>query len=210
MIDKSDLVVANCDHQVLDRLIRTHHYSGTCPTMLVGYGVWYRDRLAGGIVFGNGVGGKPNAYCRICESSEVIELTRLWIADAVPANSESRVLGVALRHLRQHRGRFRAVLSYADEMAGHVGTIYQATNWRYMGSASSSGSKIKIGTQLFSSRSFNARYGTHSLARLKTILGRDDISYIGHETRKHAYIYPLTPEVAAWCDLHQQPYPKRS
>lgn len=206
----NDLQIANCDKDVLRRLIATHHYSGTCSTITVGYGIWWQTRLAGGIVFSAGVGRSANAYCRICTPTEIIELTRLWLADEVPKNSESRVIGIALRALRKGRGRFRAVLSYADEYAGHFGTIYQATNFRYMGPTSNQGSKIQIGDAIVSSRSLNSRYGTHSIDRLRTILGRADIHYVAHDTRKHAYVYPLTKDVATWLDAHQLPYPKRS
>lgn len=204
----SDLLVADCDPAVLRRLIAQHHYSGTCSTITVGYGVWWRGRLAGGIVFSAGVGRHANAYCRICAPTEIIELTRLWLADSVPPNSESRVIGIALRALRRGRGRFRAVLSYADEAAGHLGTIYQATNFRYMGAARNTGTRIRIGDLVVSPRSCNNRYGTHSLPRLRRLLGRDDIEYVATTTRKHAYVYPLTPDVAAWLDAHKQPYPK--
>lgn len=205
-----DLVVANCDKRTLKALISKNHYSGTCSSITVGYGVYYRGALKGGIVFSAGVGRFANAYCRICKPTEIIELTRLWLHDDLPKNSESRVVGLALRVLRRGRGRFRAVLSYADEYAGHVGTIYQATNFRYMGTSSGSATKIKIGGLIVNSRSLNSRYGTHSIPRLKKILGRDDIEYVKERQQKHVYVYPLTPDVAEWLDKHKKPYPKRA
>lgn len=203
-----DLVVANIDKRVLRELIARNHYSGTCSDITVGYGVYWRGQLKGGIVFSAGVGRFANAYCRICKPTEVIELTRLWLHDDLPKNSESRVVGLALRVLKKGRGRFRAVLSYADEFAGHIGTIYQATNFRYMGPTDTGSTKIRIGNMIVNLRSLNNRYGTHSIERLKKILGRDDIEYVRERTRKHAYVYPLTPEVADWLDKHKLPYPK--
>lgn len=206
----SDLQVANCPKNVLKQLIAAHHYSGTCSAITVGYGIWWRGKLRGGIVFSAGVGRHANAYCPICTPHEIMELTRLWIADEVPPNSESRVIGIVLRALRKGPGRIRAILSYADEYAGHMGTIYQATNFRYRGTSAGGSTKIQIGSQIVSSRSLKAHYGTHSIARLRAILGRDDIHYVAHDTRKHAYVYPLTKDVATWLDTHQLPYPKRS
>ena len=204
----NDLLVANVDHRVLRALIARNHYSGTCSRITVGYGVWYKGRLSGGIVFSAGVGRFANTYCPICAPTEIIELTRLWLADHLPKNSESRVIGIALRALRRGRGRFRAVLSYADEYAGHVGTIYQATNWRYMGITRAANSKMRIGDLIVSPRSLTSRYGTSSIPKLKRILGRDDIERIGEGVIKHVYMYPLEPVVAAWLDAHKKPYPK--
>lgn len=141
--------------------------------------------------------------------NEVVELTRLWLADGMPKNSESRVISIALRAIKKKPGRFRAVLSYADEQEGHTGTIYQATNWRYMGlSSSNTGTAIVVGDKKYSSRSFNSKYGTHSIEKLKGILGRDDVSYFKTETRKHAYVFPLDAGAEAWCREHQKPYPR--
>ncbi len=203
-----DLVIANCDKRTLKAILAQNHYSGTCSSITVGYGVYWRGQLKGGIVFSAGVGRFANAYCRICKPTEIVELTRLWLHDDLPKNGESRVIGLALRVLRKGRGRFRAALSYADEYAGHVGTIYQATNFRYMGTSTSASSKIRIGGLIVNSRSLNSRYGTHSVPRLRKILGRDDIEYVREKTRKHAYVYPLTDDVAKWLDEHRKPYPK--
>lgn len=205
-----DLLVANIEKDVLRNLIAANHYSGTCSAITVGYGVWYRGRLEGGIVFSAGVGRFANAYCRICKPTEIIELTRLWISDRVPKNAESCVVGVALRVLKKGRGRFRAVLSYADEFAGHIGTIYQASNFRYMGTTGEGASKIRIGDLIVNPRSLNSRYGTQSIERLRQILRRDDIQRVGGGTRKHVYVYPLDNEVAEWLDNHKKPYPKRA
>ena len=64
------------------------------------------------------------------EVSHVTELTRLWIADITPKNAESFLIGKSLRMLPQEKD---IVVSFAEIRAGHVGTVYQATNWIYTG-----------------------------------------------------------------------------
>lgn len=64
------------------------------------------------------------------EASHVTELTRLWIADITPKNAESFLIGKSLRMLPQEKD---IVVSFAEIRAGHVGTVYQATNWIYTG-----------------------------------------------------------------------------
>lgn len=64
------------------------------------------------------------------EATHVIELTRLWIADWTPKNAESFLISRSLKLLPQEKD---LVVSFAEIGAGHVGTIYQATNWLYTG-----------------------------------------------------------------------------
>lgn len=61
------------------------------------------------------------------------ELARLWLADELPFNSESWVIGRAIKHVRREHPEIKFLVSYADPAAGHRGTIYMATNWRYEG-----------------------------------------------------------------------------
>jgi hypothetical protein len=45
----------------------------------------------------------------------------------------SRIVAVALKLLGKQSPGIRAVVSYSDPDAGHVGTVYQAGNWIYLG-----------------------------------------------------------------------------
>ena len=63
---------------------------------------------------------------------DVVTLTRLWLSDQLPRNSESKVLGISLRSLKRDTS-LKFVLAYSDPAVGHLGIIYQATNWLYTG-----------------------------------------------------------------------------
>lgn len=62
----------------------------------------------------------------------VLSLHRLAIEPEVPTNGASFLIGRSMRAIRKE-GRFKTLLTYADEWQGHRGTIYHATNWRYRG-----------------------------------------------------------------------------
>lgn len=87
-------------------------------------------------LIGVAIYGKPAspALCvGICgpeESEHVIELTRLWIEDETPKNTESYFISQTLQLLPES---YDIVVSYAEIGAGHSGIIYQATNWIYTG-----------------------------------------------------------------------------
>lgn len=114
-------------------LIATHHYSRTMPdaTREVFAGYFPDGRMAGIVVFGMGAG--KAQYTRLLPDladGEYRELSRLWSPDGLATNTESRLIGVAIRLLPQN---VRLVISYADPSQGHVGRVYQATNFTYLG-----------------------------------------------------------------------------
>ena len=64
---------------------------------------------------------------------ETLELKRLFIDDVGLRNIESFVIGQTLGKIRKEMPEIRVVITFADDKAGHVGAIYQATNAIYLG-----------------------------------------------------------------------------
>jgi hypothetical protein len=58
-----------------------------------------------------------------------LELNRLAFSDALPRNSESRALAVAMRLLRRHAPHVQWVVSFADATQSGDGTIYRASGF---------------------------------------------------------------------------------
>lgn len=131
--------------------------------------------------------GKPasNSLCEgICgpeESSRVLELTRLWIQDGTPKNTESYFIGQAIKLLPIE---FDILVSYAEIQAGHVGTIYQATNWLYTGLSDRHVHWEVEGMTGQHSRHLFDNYG--GVSKAKEILG--DKMIATERPRKHRYI----------------------
>lgn len=77
--------------------------------------------------------------CGDDEKENVIELTRLWIKDGTEKNVESFLIGGTIRKLDKE-----VVVSFADPSQGHLGLIYQATNFIYTGLSAKRGDwKVK-------------------------------------------------------------------
>ena len=57
------------------------------------------------------------------------ELSRLWIDDKMPCNTESWFISKTIALIRKEHPEVEALVSFADPEAGHVGTIYKAANW---------------------------------------------------------------------------------
>jgi hypothetical protein len=62
----------------------------------------------------------------------VLTLSRLVIEPGMPTNAASFLLGRSIELIRRD-GRYRTLVTYADEAQGHTGAIYRATNWVYTG-----------------------------------------------------------------------------
>ncbi|MBM3945085.1 MAG: hypothetical protein FJ317_06300 [SAR202 cluster bacterium] len=135
---------------------------------------------------------------------EMVALCRLWLSDDLPKNTESRVIAIALRALRK-RTTLKAVVSYADPAAGHIGIIYQATGWLYTG-LSDAMPRFDIGDGVpRHSRSLSSVYGTHSVefisangVPVKTV----------PQSKKHRYLYLLDTTLRDRLTVPVLPYPK--
>ena len=184
--------------------IASHHYLGTFPggTHLA-LGAFLGHRLVGVMTLGVG----PGQVYRLVEGAvptDCLVLTRFCLVDELPTNSESRILGIVLRALKKETG-VKFIVAYADSAQGHVGTIYQASNWIYTG--------LSQGTPLYGlgrqpprhSRSFSHSYGTRDVGYF-TAHGVD-LRKVPQQP-KHRYFYFLDPAWRSRLRVGAEPYPK--
>ena len=128
----NQMKVKQIDCKAARPYISTFHYSKTMPdsTRYV-YAGYLGDKLCGIVCYGMGCG--KNQYTAVIpdiKNGEYVELTRLWCANDMPRNTESKLIAESLKLLPTS---IKLVLSFSDESKGHVGIIYQATNWYYLG-----------------------------------------------------------------------------
>ena len=101
----------------------------------------------------------------------------------------------------------KVIVSYADEKENHVGTIYQASNWLYLGAHTQP--YLKIRGRIEHPRSLYDRYGP----------GGQQIGWLREHVDpkaervampdKHKYIYVFDPELRQRLTAEALPYPKR-
>jgi len=186
-------------------LLVPNHYLHSLPGgTKLSLGIFLNARLLGALTFGVG----PYFGYKIvnnAESDDVVTLTRLWLSDELPRNSESKVLGIALRSLKRDTS-LKFVLAYSDPSAGHFGTIYQASNWLYTG-LSSATALYDIGDGiLHHSRSLAHSLGSHSV-RYLTSQGIDVKTV--PQSAKHRYVYFLDPSWKSRLSVSILSYPKK-
>ena len=187
-------------------IITKNHYLHSYPgcTKLC-FGAFVRNSLQGAVTFG---AGPANAF-RLVDNvpiNECLTLTRLWLSEELPPNSESRVIAISIRYLKKYT-RVKFLVTYADPAQGHVGTIYQATGWFYTG-LSEAMPKFDVGDGVpRHSRSMSHAFGSHSMKYFKQC--GLEVKMIPQPS-KYRYIYLLDKSLKTKLKTPILPYPKRT
>lgn len=107
------------------------HYAKCVPQVQYGYNVYNDDNeWCGTICYGGGAIGNIASPFGL-NQGEVLELVRVALNGK--QESTSKAVALSLRQLKKDDPLVKAVISYSDHRQRHVGTIYQATNWIYLG-----------------------------------------------------------------------------
>lgn len=121
--------------------IEEYHYSHNINGLISDYCFGMYDKsgtMVGAMIYGRMAMAnqwKKYAVDEKSSASTVIELRRLVLVDDTPKNSESYFISKTLKWLKKNTD-VEVVVSYADPNYGHVGTVYQASNFSYMGQTS--------------------------------------------------------------------------
>ncbi|KAB1440399.1 hypothetical protein F8A88_13965 [Pseudodesulfovibrio senegalensis] len=131
-----DFYVAWIPSQFSRELVLKHHYSHRIVNNSYCHlGVFYRQNLAGVLVFGYAL--NPRAVGKIVPDTSVgeyMELNRMWLSDVAPRNSESRAISYSIKYIKRACPTVAWIQSFADERCGRLGVVYQASNFLYCGS----------------------------------------------------------------------------
>ena len=124
-------------------------------------------------------------------SDDLIELRRLCCIDDTPKNTESYFIGKTLKWLSKNTN-LKVVVSYADTMQNHNGTIYKASNFKYVG-MTPNGRIIYWNGKTFHDKTIRTKYKGELkpyAKKVKEALETGDAIY-KTTTGKHTYIYNL-------------------
>lgn len=180
---KEDYEIRKISYQeAMDIVTERHYLRRKCPVSHAFGLVRKSDSEIVGVVT-YGVSPSSTLLKGICgedEAKNVYELNRLWVDDTVPKNGESFLVGSTLKKLDRE-----IIVSFADTSQGHLGIIYQASNFIYTGlSAKFKDPKVK-GLE-------NQHHATYAngLTNQQVIdkFGADNVYFVDRP-RKHRYIY---------------------
>jgi hypothetical protein len=195
-----------CSHEAVAHAIRRWHYSRRLPRCkLAKVGVWEAGRFVGAIVYGLGAN-RHLARPFGLKPTEVCELVRVALAPG-RRHPTSKCVAVSLKLLRRQSPGLKLVVSYADAGQGHVGTIYQALGFFYVGASEQA--YIRVRGRVEHPRTLYDRYGRQgqSIPWLRQHV--DPKAERVAMAPKHKYVYPLDPELRRQLQPLARPYPKR-
>lgn len=142
--------------------VERHHYSGTYPAARVRVGLYRRGELVGVAVFSHPCNDRvlTNVFPALPPAAAV-ELGRFVLLDEVPGNGETWFLARAFRLVAA--AGIAGVVSFSDPVPrtdaggkatfpGHLGTIYQAHNARYLGMGTPRSLRLLPDGSVFSDR----------------------------------------------------------
>ena len=165
----------------MDIVIKHHYLHRKCPCSFA-FGLFDKNNEIKGVVV-YGVSCSSTLLKGICgpeEAHNVYELNRLWVDDSVPKNGESFLIANTIKQLDKE-----IIVSFADTSKGHVGYVYQATNFLYCGlSAKFLDPKVR-GKE-------NMHHATYAhgmtMKQVKEVYGEENVYYV-ERPRKHRYVF---------------------
>ena len=166
--------------EAMDIVIKNHYLHRKCPCSYA-FGLTDGHKIFGVVTYGVPCSSTLlKGICGVEEAHNVYELNRLWIDDTMPRNSASFLVSHSIKQLDKE-----IIVSFADTFVGHVGYVYQATNFLYCGlSAKFKDIRVK------------GKEGQHHATFAYGMTNKEVIEKFGKENcyfierpRKHRYIY---------------------
>ena len=187
------------------------HYAKRWPSISYAFGLFMDDVLVGVVTYGT----PPSATLRRGIAGEdyigdILELNRLCLKHN-RKNEASMLVGRSLKMLPKNK----VVVSFADTQQGHVGCVYQATNFLYCGlSAKRTDWKVRGLEHLHGQTIADQFRGVNNRAEAMRQKYGDDF-YLAPRPRKHRYVYitgskSYKRRVLSSLRYSQEPYPKET
>jgi len=217
MSDLNNYFVAKIESKSVKPWLLKKHYARRMPTIQFAFGLFNKSGdsvisqmfgvadLKGVITFGPPAGRRAALACVPEEFTKYIfELNRLCINSDVPKNAASFFVSRALKMLPENS----IILSYSDIGQGHIGYVYQATNWIYTGITDKTGcySKIDVGEKVTKTgKSFWGKFGTSSK---NVILEHYPDAIFFDRSQKHRYVFFTNKKHKKFLKYKIMAYPK--
>jgi hypothetical protein len=189
-------------------LLQKHYARRMCPISYA-YGAYRDGELIGVVTYGtplsstlrDGIAGHEWSSC-------VLELNRLC------CNSEKNLASILVGRSLAMLPKPSIVVSYADTSQGHIGYIYQATNFIYTGLSAKFKDPYVVGMEHKHHTTIGDMGRGHPsrVEYLRKTYGIDNV-YYKDRPRKHRYVYLCGDKrqkqsMRDALRYHQEPYPK--
>lgn len=189
------------------------HYAKAVPVNTCGYNVYNdKNEWCGVVLFGTGANNNIGTAYGLLQG-QCVELVRVALNGKQEHTSQA--VAMCLKQLKVDCPLVRLVVSYADCDQSHLGTIYQATNWIYVGTnlVNSKDSLWIINGKRYHGRIISdwvrSHGGLKGLTReqfLRKYYDENAVEYVTKGKRK--YLMPLDKKLRKQIAALAKPYPK--
>jgi hypothetical protein len=195
MDKNAPLYIDYCSYKAAKYACENWHYSKAMPyAKTLRFGVWESGIFKGTVIFGRGANPNfSNAYN--LKQSECCELVR--IALKKHDSTVSKIISVIMFFIKRNYPKIKLIVSYADPDEGHIGGIYKAGNWIYVGETSSDCRILYKGKWFHRKTIYAKGLNPNGMPKKKT-------------SPKYKYLYPLDKSMRQQIESLRKPYPKRA
>ena len=200
-------------YKAIEYACKNFHYAKSVPVNVLGFNVYNdKDEWCGVIAYGSGA--NPNLGKEFnLEQGKIFELVRVALNGK--QEQTSKALSMSLKMIKQHLPLCELIVSYADLDQNHLGILYQATNWYYVGI---SNENTRDGCWIINNKKIHSRSigrivkkygGLKGLTReqfVKKYLDKNAIEFTAKGKIK--YLYPLNKRMRKTCEKIKKNYPK--
>ena len=189
--------ITRANTKAINYACKYFHYSKSVPAVQYAYNVYNNhDEWCGCILYG---GGANNNLAKSFNKNagEVLELERVALNGK--QEQTSKAVAISLKQLHKDNPLCQMIVSYSDHRQKHIGTIYQATNWIYLGIVHTSDTQYFYNGKWTHERTINSKANRDYL---KSILPKRENS------NKFKYIYCFDKDLKEHYKKLALPYPK--
>ena len=215
--DIKKAVVKQIDIKTAAKLIEKYEWLGCMPAMVkYCYGIYFEGNLGGCVVYSTDYSENLGSWDKYDYSGKLILLSRGACVHWAHPHSASKLITTSMKMLPD---KYKIVTSTVDELAGEIGTIYQACNFSYIGSMRENNPKVKslkrfgvkIKGKLYGGRSIRQKLGTQ---KKEEILKAWPAAEFVPQASKRRYFYFLGNKqerkyYKKQIETQIKPYPKR-
>tara|TARA_Y100000361_G_scaffold1707_1_gene1433 strand:- start:2579 stop:3325 length:747 start_codon:yes stop_codon:yes gene_type:complete len=218
-ININKAIVKPVTNEQAEHIILKYEWLGSMGTSTrYCYGIYFDNHLAGVACYGElgaiAFQGYKNTVGKNYYNKGII-LNRGACVHWAHEHAGSKLIAKSLKEIKNKNYKF--AVAYADSKAGEIGTLYQATNWHYIGVTKDVHYDIyfKNGDMYLGDRNFYMKFGTRSLKKMEEFVSTRKNLEIKKREGKGRYIKLLgtkkeNKEMMLILKNKIKPYPKRT